>query len=921
MSLRKSLVALLGVALGASLCAAEPNLAAWYTFDEGAGVVAGDKSGNGNEGKILGNALWAKGDFGCALDFDGAGAYLDCGQLKNLNLDAGGAVAVWCCPRSFQGGIVGWFTGGSWDDAGLFLAFNTYSGGDDPIGCFGTGKSHQQLQGVGLLETKAWVHLALVFDGKNVQLYRNGALCKSMAQEVAPVVKGAPLWIGRCEGLGSGYFDGLIDEVRVYNGPLSAEQVLALYKEETARRGKDVASFVPPQIQAAAYPGPGKIVASVQMRSMLLPTSAETLSVELCSPGSSAPVQRRQLATANLTRVTDVLFDAQDLPPGEYSVRCALLGSSKEASGEEAVAKVTWPGRPPEFKGVKVLNNLVWELLNAKAGPGHDIGPALAFNNPCDRWIFIRATAKAGQGEKLEVSVDSQDAPAIGYADGSKPTQEAMRYLPAGPHTLNIKAEGGARLQQVIVRSIPMLQYAFYDAQPYIGAYGPYDWAFLKKEVLPNINVMTSTYEMADAPELKDWKKSGRKWISSSDIPSVKGADAAAVDAAYKHWAAIPGFANPLMDGIIVDEFGGGDSATYDVYRKAVERLYANPQFKGKMYMPYFFGYAGPGPGRAFAKAAIDGGGYIAWECYLYEKPTQAEALADIRSQANAARRWETLLPGATRRLCVVYGCMSQPTESLNLNPLVDFRVFMDMQIQELATNPAYFGLGGIQEYHSSYCDEENLRLTGRLYRHYAIEGNTTPLITDPYVLTHIQNPDFENGTTGWTISPAEKGSIEQRKASLSWLEGRFPQTDMGNTFLWMKRSAAGPNAFSQEIKDLTPGKLYSMKMITTDYQDLIQEKSNKAADAVTIRLDNAEVLPGPKDSFQFTFFSNWAHTQGKFKREHPFYMNYHWRVFRAEAATAKVTVSDWASEKEPGGPIGQELTCNFIEIEPYIGE
>ena len=43
-----------------------------------------------------------------------------------------------------------------------------------------------------------------------------------------------------------------------------------------------------------------------------------------------------------------------------------------------------------------------------------------------------------------------------------------------------------------------------------------------------------------------------------------------------------------------------------------------------------------------------------------------------------------------------------------------------------------------------------------------------------------------------------------------------------------------------------------------------------------------------------------------------------YWKVFRAKATTAKLTVSDWQSEQEPGVPFGQEQTCNFLEIQPY---
>src|SRR5207249_1056322 len=60
-------------------------------------------------------------------------------------------------------------------------------------------------------------------------------------------------------------------------------------------------------------------------------------------------------------------------------------------------------------------------------------------------------------------------------------------------------------------------------------------------------------------------------------------------------------------------------------------------------------------------------------------------------------------------------------------------------------------------------------------------------------------------------------------------IEGRFmglgrpaDPEHIGDTFLWMKRSDKGPNTFSQTIKHLQPGRLYSMKMFSCDYDDLM---------------------------------------------------------------------------------------------------
>jgi hypothetical protein len=34
---------------------------------------------------------------------------------------------------------------------------------------------------------------------------------------------------------------------------------------------------------------------------------------------------------------------------------------------------------------------------------------------------------------------------------------------------------------------------------------------------------------------------------------------------------------------------------------------------------------------------------------------------------------------------------------------------------------------------------------------------------------------------------------------------------------------------------------------------------------------------------------------------------------------TAKLTVSDWPGEVKLSGPLGQEQTFNFLEIQPYL--
>ena len=145
-------------------------------------------------------------------------------------------------------------------------------------------------------------------------------------------------------------------------------------------------------------------------------------------------------------------------------------------------------------------------------------------------------------------------------------------------------------------------------------------------------------------------------------------------------------------------------------------------------------------------------------------------------------------------------------------------------------------------------------------------------------------------------------------------MQGRYPWSSGGESFLVTKRSAAGPNAFSQQIVGLDPGRLYSLKMITGDHQDLLAGESVSKPNAVLMRVEGAEVMDG---SFAYPFYS--ARGPKPFDRKHPFHMNYHWLQFRATDATARLTVTDWRNDDEPGGPIGQKLMFSFIEIQPVF--
>jgi hypothetical protein len=130
-------------------------------------------------------------------------------------------------------------------------------------------------------------------------------------------------------------------------------------------------------------------------------------------------------------------------------------------------------------------------------------------------------------------------------------------------------------------------------------------------------------------------------------------------------------------------------------------------------------------------------------------------------------------------------------------------------------------------------------------------------------------------------------------------------------------RSAARPNVIRQAISDLQPGRLYSLRLYTADHRDM----SKKLEHAVAIEIENATVLP---DRTETLVCGNWGGVGGgypPYMESDSAWLNYHWRVFRADGDSAQLVISDWLGDAEPGGPIGQEIMYNFISVQPYFSE
>jgi hypothetical protein len=622
---------------------------------------------------------------------------------------------------------------------------------------------------------------------------------------------------------------------------------------------------------------------------------------------------------------------------------CRLGGSGFNALGL-IVALQACAFAAPSFAAVVQassevrLNNLVSELLDARSVS--EESTPFSFQRATDGWIVV-AVAGHGKGTVRVLLDEAAGGEIIKGEERESPFHaDAMRFVKAGVHSLKATCAGGSRIDHLEVRGIPELMHCGLGFDPAIKGYGHYDLEFLKADILPNVTtlIVPSQIQLPES-QIQSWHDQGKRFLGEV------GLDSQAKTAAdhFRYWTSFYDKA-PFLDGIIVDEFIVNrpviewapltperldrmekERQQYAACAEAIRRLRADERYRNKTFCAYV---GGSGKklnqeiiGTNFIRSLIDCGYNLALERYLHEMSSPKGSQEALHTFVDGIQDWESKEPGVKPHLVIAFGLFSMPPGGINKQPNVDFHVWMDQQMKVVANDPAFSGIAGLNWWTSSLADEETVRFVGKLYRHYAIEGKRDLLTKDPLFLTHIQNADFENGTNRWTLHSAEEGTLASKSfPRYGRIEGRYmglgrpaDPEHIGDTFLWMKRSRKAPNSFSQIIQDLQPGRLYSMKMFSCDYQDLVKPTVKKQGEATPFM--GSVVLDGVDLDAKRSFTEMYSSSP---EPKIPVWITYHWKVFRARGTTARVTVSDWPVGQLPAAGFGQEQAFNFLEIQPY---
>jgi hypothetical protein len=197
------------------------GLVAAFSFDQGEGTTLFDSSGNGLNGAIAG-AAWAAGRNGGALAFDGVDDWVTVNDHALLDVTRL-TVSAWVKPTV----RTPWMTV-VMKETPDGLAYALYANNDvsRPAGEILVNGVIRVAQGTAAVATTAWTHLAYTFDGANMRMYVNGVLVRTVARAGNIAVSTGPLRIGG-NGPWGEHFNGLIDDVRVYNRALTLAEVQA----------------------------------------------------------------------------------------------------------------------------------------------------------------------------------------------------------------------------------------------------------------------------------------------------------------------------------------------------------------------------------------------------------------------------------------------------------------------------------------------------------------------------------------------------------------------------------------------------------------------------------------------------------------------------------------------------------------------
>jgi len=471
-----------------------------------------------------------------------------------------------------------------------------------------------------------------------------------------------------------------------------------------------------------------------------------------------------------------VKLDLNGLAPGKYTV--------KAQAGEKTIS-IPVEIRPA-FAPVKgrVLNNFHTVISEQQIQEG----AAGTFVNPRTGWVLF--VLPANMILRIE-----------GYKKAVK--NGNVVFLPMGNHSFKAeKGSGDVRISAVAETSIYQL-----GAGPYLNGLPKHDWNFAKKYQTDIVmSFLGCGLKGADLTRFRAGHQKLYAHCAIGEIIKCKGDkyNHPGMNVKYHWW-----------DGFFADELTLGTEKPIVLFIRNLDKV-TIPQ--GRDVLTYITGYFPDTPyvAEVFSRCInLSPSSKVMVEKYLPNMYTdEQQAAKEVKSLVRYAENVNQVCPGVNPywglSLCHSNVAMSFTVDN---EPEADHRVLLDMQMRTIATDPAFKGIGLINFWGDNYSDLERTRWVMELMKHYVIEGKTSSLAAERGLKLcpgHLRNASFRDGLNEWQVS----GAVSPGRSPDG---GRFlkrfnAQIDPSPMAVFERKKE--PSGIAQTIRNLTPGKVYKLRLV-----------------------------------------------------------------------------------------------------------
>ncbi|MBI5134069.1 MAG: prepilin-type N-terminal cleavage/methylation domain-containing protein [Candidatus Taylorbacteria bacterium] len=213
-----------------------------WSFDECAGLSTADRSGFGNNGvlqNMAGTSEWSSdtpSGTGCSLLLDGTNDYVSVPDSASLDLSGVATLSIWVKSSGTNA------YSGFMNKTSALTGYQFGIGASNSIrGDLYNGTTYiSPMHTTNVLDGK-WHHIAVAYDGVAAKVYVDGIAGGAVAGSGFVTANNASFVIGNDVCCGGRFFNGRIDEARVFAKALTAKEVERIYASE--KKGSQVAGI------------------------------------------------------------------------------------------------------------------------------------------------------------------------------------------------------------------------------------------------------------------------------------------------------------------------------------------------------------------------------------------------------------------------------------------------------------------------------------------------------------------------------------------------------------------------------------------------------------------------------------------------------------------------------------------------------